>query len=415
MLGKEALSEEDRVSTGIRDSFRVETRTVNVPEVPALNSNPGMLGKLRDPRTGMTRAAFFSQILLPGTDIDLGDPADLVLDSAVLSLRYAGFYGDTSTSQEFVAHQVVESMEGIDPSHTDSLSYSANEIGSKEMVPKANESVELSDGESLPPHLRIPLKDAFGEKILDRSGDPELSDDVSFTQFINGIRVSSTTNSLQEGEGAVLFVEPVHDYSRITLYYRNTAENDTNTLNLEFGGNRFNQAINDPSGSDMAQEFEGSFSDQRDKEYVLGPGEVATEMRFPNLKDLVEEGDVSVNRAILKLPVVENAMSNTFPPSNRLHIFYEDQAGELQLTKDLLQDGEEAFNGFYDPQEGAYRMRITRHVQEILNGTVKTESLFVSTTIPILEEGAANTVSRSVLKGPGSSEAPTLEVIYTEY
>ena len=133
------------------------------------------------------------------------------------------------------------------------------------------------------------------------------------------------------------------------------------------------------------------------------------------LDELVQEGAVSVNRATLVLPVVENSTSSLFPPTNRLHILYRTTSGDLQLTEDILQGGPELFGGTFDPEEGNYRMRITRHVQAMLNGEVEADHFFVNTSIPLLEEGAANTVSRVALKGPASSDPPRLEVIYTEY
>lgn len=415
LLGKDALADEDRLSTGITDTLRVESRTVSMPEVPAVNSTPGMIGKLRDPRTGLTRTAFFSQLLLPSNNLDLGDPNDLELDSAVLSLRYGGYYGDTSTSQEFRVHQVLESMDGIDPDHNDSLPYSVTPIGDKNSIPHVNKQVQLDNGETLPPQLRIRLKDSFGKNILDRSGEEELSNDDAFTSFMNGVMVTSR-NSVNDDEGATLFMVVPHEHSKVTLFYRNTAQNDTHTLDLSFDGTHFNQVDHDPSGSEMEARIDGSFSKDQEKSYVLGPGAYATEIRFPSLKEFDAETPIAINRAELKLPVETSNSSSIFPPSVSLHALYEDESGDIQITTDRLEEGAEFFGGAYDKKNHRYTLRISRHIQEVLNGAVESTSLFITTSIPILEEGAANTVSRSVLKGPGAGkEGPILELTYTEH
>lgn len=415
MLGKDTIPEEERMKSSHTDSLSIEARTVNMPPVPAINSLPGMLGKLNDERTARTRAALYSQLLLPGTNIDLGDPSDLVLDSAVLSLRYQGFYGDTSTAQEFQVHQVIEDMEGISPSHQDSLACSSTLIGSKTRSPRLGQNVDVN-GNSLPPQLRIRLKDAFGENILDRSGTSDLANDEAFTDFMNGIRITARTPNLQDKEGSILFMQLPHEHSRVTLYYRNTAENEEHSLDLALDGSHFNQVEHKTAGSDMEGQLDQSFSSSRKKTYVLGPGETATELRFPDLKELAEEGrTISVNSAILELPVEYESKNSPFPPSVSLHLLYEDASGDLALSKDRVEEGADFFGGEYDHGDERYRMRITRHVQAIFNGEVNTNSVLVTTSLPMISEAAANTASRAVLKGPGSSDPPVLELTYTEY
>lgn len=403
-LGKDVLAEDQRLESGVTDSFQVEARSVTMPAVPALNSEPAMLGRLQDPRTGVTRSSFYTQLLLPATNIDLGDPADLVLDSIVLSLRYEGYYGETSTSQKFQAYQVLESMDGIDPDHRDSLEHSLTPIGSDQFAPMVNQNDQL----------RIPLKDGFGEKILDRSGSSDLSNDDAFTDFINGIMVTSRTPSQKDGEGSILFANIPNEQSRVRIYYRNTAQNDTSSLDLDVDGTHYNRIHHKPTGSNLESKLDEGFSKKVDRCYVLGPGEVGTELRFPNITSFGKDQGVSVNRAILKLPVDPVPNVIPFSPSTVLKVLYRDSSDNLQLTKDRIQEGPQFIGGSYDGKAQNYEMTITRHVQAMVDGDVPNK-LFISTSIPFREEAAANTASRTVLKGPGALEHPVLEITYTEY
>lgn len=414
MLGKEALSKGDRMNSEVRDSFKIETRTVRMPPVPAAQSKPAKFGTLYDERTGWTRSSFYSQLQLPATNIDLGDPNDLELDSAVLSLRYGGYYGDTSTVQEFRVYQVLEDMEGIDPSHRDSLDRSATPIGKRQKAPSVGESVTLDGGsKTVPPQLRIRLKDSFGKNILNRSGKSELSNDDAFTDFINGICVSSQASSLQDQEGAILNARIPQKHTRVTLYYRNTANKDTNTLRLELGGSHFNRVDHQVKGSDLEPKLDSAFSSQQTRSYVLGPGETATQLRFPTIRSLKDSNRISINKAILELPV-ESSSGHPFAPTDGLFVLYKDASGDFSLTKDRTQEGGEFIGGAYESKEKRYRLRISRHIQAILNREAP-PSIYVTTSIPFLEEGEANTVARSVLYGPGSSKAPSLELTYTQY
>ncbi len=413
-LGKDVLSEEERMESIVEDSFKIETRSVKMPSVPAEKSDPAMFGKLRDERTGRTRAAFYSQLLLPGTNIDLGKPNDLTLDSVVLSLRYKGFYGDTSAVQEFRVHQVIEDMEGIDPEHRDTLDRSSTPIGTAQRNPKVGQKITVDGGsKTLPPHFRIRLNDNFGKNILDRSGKAELSDNSSFTDFINGISISSYTSSLQDGEGAVLHGKVPDDNSKVTLYYRNTAQNDTGRLELKLGGVYYNHVRNRTSGSQMASQLDSAFSPTRTKSYVLGPGEVATQIRFPTLSSLDDSVNISVNKAELKLSA--QVPNTPFSPAAGFFVLYKDASGDLSLTKDRTLEGGQYVGGGYEEKEKRYRFRITRHIQGIINGNVSSNAIYVTTNIPFLSEGEAKTVARSVIKGPGSSDPPELELTYTEY
>lgn len=415
MLGKDAIPEGERMNSDVRDTFSIEARTATMPPVSAINSDPGMFGELMDARTGRTRSTLYSQLLLPGTNIDLGDPSNLALDSAVLSIRYAGYYGDTNTVQEFQVHQVLEDMDGIDPTHKDSLQRSSNPIGTAQKAPSVTSSVSLNGGSTTaPPQLRIKLKNSFGENILDRSGAQELSNDEAFTDFINGISISSNNSTLQNGEGAVLYGRVPHAFSRVTLYYRNTAQNDTNSLDLELGGSRFNRVEHSTDGSEAEPKIDSAFSSEQEKAYILGPGAIATELRFPTLRSLNDSMDIAVNKAVLELPVEVQA-NQVFAPANGVHILYEDASGDLKLTKDRTEEGGEFIGGAYESKDKEYRLRITRHIQAILNDEVPSSSVFVTSSIPFLSEGEANTVARSVLFGPGSSTPPRLELTYTEY
>ncbi|MFB6257302.1 MAG: DUF4270 family protein [Flavobacteriales bacterium] len=413
-LGKDALPKESRMASSVTDTFRIESRSVSMRGVPASQSKPAIWGQLQDSRTGRTKSTFYTQLLLPSTNIDLGNPNDLVLDSAVLRIRYKGYYGDTSAVQDFRVHQVLEDMEGINPTHRDSLSVSANTIGSAQLSPSVTQEVSVDGGaQTLPPHLRVRLNDNFGENILDRSGQSELSDNDAFTDYIKGISISSQA-SLQSGEGTVLYGQIPHDHSRVTLHYRNTATGDTGALKLELGGAHFNRMEHDAGSSDIAPKLDSAFSAEQNRSYVIGPGEVATQLRFPTLRNLDDSTKISINKARLKLPVKTNA-GLPFPPPSGLHVLYKTRSGELALTKDRKEEGGEFIGGAYEEKENHYAFRITRHVQAIMNEEVDSKAIYLTTSLPFLKEGEANTVARAAIKGPASSEPPTLEVTYTEY
>ena len=67
-----------------------------------------LLGEIHDPVFGTTGAGFCSQFDLQGSNTHLGD--NLELDSVILTLQYAGYYGDTLSGLRLEVYELSEDL-----------------------------------------------------------------------------------------------------------------------------------------------------------------------------------------------------------------------------------------------------------------------------------------------------------------
>ena len=112
-----------------------------------------ILGEIDDPDFGYDRGAFFTQVLLTENNVDLGEYANLVIDSSFLSYTYSGYYGELDELYE-VSVSALESgtmeWEGI---FKDSVYYS-NFSDWDAAIGDWAESFIITDNDSH--HLQLP-------------------------------------------------------------------------------------------------------------------------------------------------------------------------------------------------------------------------------------------------------------------
>jgi hypothetical protein len=94
---------------GITDTFAIISYTEL--EDSTITDNPAnvVLGSYVDPEFGLMNASFYTQWRIATVNPDFGDPTTIVLDSFVLSLDYAGYYGDLG-AQTFEVYELDEDL-----------------------------------------------------------------------------------------------------------------------------------------------------------------------------------------------------------------------------------------------------------------------------------------------------------------
>ncbi|MEO0404424.1 MAG: DUF4270 family protein, partial [Bacteroidota bacterium] len=171
------------VNTILEDSLRSDELSIN------------MLGNYSDPFLGVTKTAIAAQLRISTVEQDFG--ANPVVDSLVLTMEYAGgFYGKN-------VHQIFSVRELDEDLFLDTVYYSnANfAVKSDELVAPGkgyqkfllDDFVQLANGDSLPPHLRLRLTDELGQQLMNL-GTTAYVDNASFLEVFKGIRVESLTD-----------------------------------------------------------------------------------------------------------------------------------------------------------------------------------------------------------------------------
>jgi hypothetical protein len=112
---------------------------------------------------------------------------------------------------------------------------------------------------------------------------------------------------------------------------------------------------------------------------------------------------------MLIIPVNEDYIASVGGTQNipsKIICYRKDENGNLVYIHDAFTS--EQFMGTYDKASNSYKMRITSHLQNYLNGNVKSSDIY------LMPDSRTSTANRVVLNGPKHSTKPAkIEIIYT--
>ncbi len=369
-----------------------------------------LAGSYFDPVFGTSTAGFYTQFLLSSNEADFGFSPEL--DSLVISLAYAGMYGKEGEPVTLRIYEVTEKLEydSIYYSHS-TLDYDPVEVAHFTFVPNTTDSVMI-DSVMYPPHIRLNISEqnpALAEKILNGS-ELELADNENFVEFIKGLYI--TAEPAISG-GSIVYFNLNSTVSSLDLHYSNI-NYDSLTYSFELGGecarfNHFNHGgylnanplLQDQLGA-PTPEAAMVFGDQT--LYLQSLQGININFRLPHLEAWNRNGRVAITRAELVLPLLET--SEQYPEPAKLLLGTYDEDGALVQLVDY-NEGTSYFGGTYDSTRAEYRFRITRHLQQVLNGTQENEELV------LLVSSRSVQGNRAIIAGPGRvSDAMRLEIIY---
>ncbi len=398
-IGLEIQPEDDFLNVYQTDTTSLLAKTIVEDSLRTDELSISLLGNYLDPSMGVTYAEIFSQIRLSSNNVEFGDPANLVVDSLILSLVYTNSvdtYGSLSP-QSFVVNEIVEEFE------FDSSYYSNQSVGFDNTnlieIGKETQAIDLTsyvqlEIDSVVPQLRLPLKKELGERFFEMSNDGLLEDNTSFLEEFKGLHLLSTSI-----DGAVIPLDLLNGDSKLTLYYHELGE-DADTLNFTFFINsncaRFNRYThsfsNELSGLSANNPIDGD-----ENCYVQGGASVKTKVEFPNLMDFNEIEGRTINKA--ELIIANKALDARFPVLDNLYVLMTDEDGNEDDLPDALTFNHE-IGGTFNSSDEMYHFNITRYIQAVLNGELPNDG------ITIIANHAGVLVNRSILVGPNSFQDP---------
>jgi len=366
---------------------------------------------------GKTESSFYSQLRLPVDNVDFavnGSLSDIVLDSVVLTLEYADYYGSLD-AQSFEVLELTEDMY-IDSAYYNGKSFASNPTnlvvpGSRVQVPDPITSV-FTPTDSTSAQLRLKLDNSFGQKIMNESGNVTLSDNDNFVQFLKGIEVKVNNPGQATNEGAILLFNLISLNSSVTLYYRDTVAKDTLSFDLLMNTNcaRVNKNVHDYSGTLVANQLADSTLGA-DRVYVQGLQGLKTEINLTDIMRL-KDSNIIINKAVLKIPV-DNTAGNDFDPIEQILIVRnEDDLKYLLLDQTMFagQAGLDNVGGQWNEDDSQYEFTITRYLNNVLNGNFPNNRLTLETI------SAMVTPNRTIFYGHNSVvQKPMLTITYTKY
>lgn len=426
--------------TTASEKYQVITYNKKLDPVQTNNLPVNYLGFYNDPisQFGSTTANFASQMSASALDPTFGD--NVVLDSVILTVPY--FSTATTVDENGTTLYELDSVFGTNPinlsiyentfflrdfdpnasfdapqnyyadrstSDTDIIGESLLEGQLIESIPNfvpSNDQIILTDAdgevtERLTPALRIPLdNDFWQQKILDKEGEPELSNQNNFNDYFRGIYFKAEAITTTSG-GTMALINFTSTNANITLYYTrdssvNTGERDNATYALTFSGNRVNFLSNDnlnlpftdegdPTNGDANLYLKGGQGSMAVVN-LFGGDDNGLSTDFNNFKDDFVETDVEgnfvkskrlVNEANLVFHVDQSIVQGEEP--NRIFIY--DMNNNLPLSDYFLDTSNATLTDFSiinhlgrlqrvdDEPEGEgikYKIRLTEHINNIL-------------------------------------------------
>ncbi len=384
------LQDENLIGTSYTDTLTIETGTVLLPDSIVSYRRPPVVGQYADPALGTVSATTFTEVGIAGNNLSFG--TDVVVDSMVMTLEYAGLYGTTDNRLTLSVHQLAQGFDDRTSYFTNSqLPYNETALGTTTFVPglvkKKNSTADSTVAQN---KVRVRLDNAFASQIVSQA--PYASQE-SFVNQINGLAI------VPQGEPSrLLFLNYAADTSKITLYYKQNGS--TEQLRYAFKFNfadisYFNRVTADRTGTAIAalQEKRDYLpaAGTGDESFVQAATQLYTKIRIPHLAKLREQqGNIIINRAELILPI-KNASRTDYlsaPPQMVLYRTNNNNqilknVGGVSLTVQANRYTSQAGTGSpavasIPSGKDYYTVNITSYIQAAILGTVPNNELLMS-------------------------------------
>jgi hypothetical protein len=355
--------------------------TVNV-----INDNMA-LGRLQDPVFGNTTADMYFNLSSStyGSSPFYHQDSVIAIDSVVLTLAYAGAYGDTTASSSIsvAVSEINKNSNFVDTSYYryDQAGFTTGPVlGTKTFsIPDLKDSVVVvrkKDTVKLANVVRIRLDNSLGEKLrrFDTTANGPYKSDSLFRVAFRGLAVKATAAS---GVGTLAYINLSNANSGLTVYYRYSKNGVKDTATAAFTHSTYSQAnsiLRNPGGEFLANLNTAS----PEKLYIQsGPTGSYAGISVAGLTGLPNK---VIHLAELITYRVPSAFDQILTKPDRLLLDHK-SAGDTAFLfeKDVPTDISGSFNltqfGGTLKGDNSYRFNITRYVQGIVTLKEPNDSL----------------------------------------
>ena len=375
----------NQLSTQADTTLAINSYMVRVDSIKTDSLSYLLCGNYNDFSTGTTSSRMSFNLSLSTSEVNFGEVSELQVDSIVLTMKYSGYIYGRNVPQQFSVNRITSEF------HPDSTYYSnfLPETDPENQILDENQQYEIDivndvsvDGQTWDPQLRLFLDPELGDYLFENFENGTWNDQESFAEFFKGLQVTSTTPI-----GSVVGYDVKDFDSRMTMYYRNTVDEDT--LQYIFFVDETDATLtsfeNDYAGLIAFMSVNQEIQNNQNLLIKAGQG-VELRLELPDLSGVIEN-DRSINKADLVIPV-DNSDISRFEEPVGLVVVTKDEDGLVEFLPD-----ETAF-GDYDFINNEYRFNISLYIQKVLDGEFENKSLY------ILPLSSGITVNRVLLKGP---------------
>lgn len=379
------------------DSTSIKTQTVLYDFTPSNRSLRALIGDYISPIFGKINSNTYLQFdaifKITGFNIKY-DSVALILDIQNGIPYYA--IGDTLLVQNFKVYRLQNDLYDFPVTFPVSFNGSHTEQPTDLLGEFKLSKSKLLIENLTQYYLRIPLKDSFGQEIIDNY-ESYFIDNQTFQKKIKGIYIKSENNSAIWGlTGAKLRIY-YHDF------YANNNIKTPSTLDIPIGGNngsRIRSLIIDRGGTPLANltkttPLEGETC------YIQASTGVGTKVHFPFLKDFENSlggKKIVVHKAELIVKADVASQNNGLKPPSQINAFALDENGNVKNGQESpfsiyeFTSNQETTNQFAtksDFNNGEYKILLTSYIQSILDEKRSiNESLLLAADVKITSNTA---------------------------
>lgn len=403
LLGKELLGPEILLNGITSDTFYLATSVILEDSMVTDNAANVVLGSYNDPKFGVFNASFYTQLRLAGINPNFGDPASIVVDSFILGLEYAGYYGALNT-QNFEVFELTESLSN------DSTYYqfSTKTHGITNLIPAGKESITpdplnytIIGDDSVQAQLRIPLDTNLAKQFITEAtnGSVTFTSNTNFQSYFKGLLVQTNNGAQSAGQGGVFYFNLNDPGTKLTIYYRqdgvektydflmNSTCADFSHVEVNRNGSAVEQVISNPSQG--LQEF-----------YAQAFG-IRAKVLIPGLSQFSE--NQLIHRAEIHLPIQFQLGSKYKPGSSVSFATKKTAASQGYINTGVL--------GVYSESNKEFSADLKSYVQAVINEDIENTGLIVSPRFFV------NSAERIIFNGPNTINKmrPKIIITYTNF
>jgi len=365
-IGVTILPSFDLLKTPFSDTATIQCVTLLEDSLRANGLSKVLLGSYVEPDFGLSQASIYSQVLL-GNIPSLG--SNLTADSLVLSLAYAGYYGDTTIQQTVHLFEITDNTISADSTYHTNKTF---DCGTTDIAPpllfspRPTDSVMVGTANQ-PAQLRIPLNTALADSFLSILQQSQYQNNTGWLSYFKGVYIKTDSTS----GGAILYFNPSSAYSKMSLYYHDSS-NASHSYDLVLNGANINHEThnyNYPTISSVAQVLADSsnLANNDTLSYLQSMAGLKVKLKFPYLKHFNDSGKIVINKAELVLNVAPISDTGKFAPPTNLLLAAFDSTGAIMFVADYYESN---FGGYYNSSNSTYTFNIARQLQQILDGKV---------------------------------------------
>lgn len=349
------------------------------------------MGFFRDPVLGTVESDIAVGLELPGETNYVLPSGTIVIDSAVLALKYAdGFYGDSLTSKFKVnVYQLGTRPLGKTYYNVDDWSTNLGPlVGTRTFYARTHDSVKIYNIITgapdtlykVAPQLRIPISNNFVNQILFNASSDQLGSNTVFENNVKGLYITLDQAGTQGAGGTFMF----NLTDSLNVYYHtiNGTTIDTSFASLPLATYHAAHIIRTPTAAVTAALANNSSNQTI---YLQGLAGLRAKISFPYLKNLLASlgGKVVLNRAELVITPVAGS-TIPFKAQPKLTMYRYDIAHtpiELQdaNSTDPRSGGIGVFGGYYNEAKNEYHFVITGYIQDLMYGNAVDYGTYLAT------------------------------------